>query len=253
MNGPNNIQFAVDGLSQESLDLFFQIYRDASGLEEAPSIIPKNNPPEPICLVCDELPQAGFGDYGHQAVSAVCELAALDSLILSQINKTILDGGMALSITTRSAFNDGLGNAVCDWVAKGFSLPGAPWVSLKTAVQEAIANAVLHGNLEIGTELRDNLKTLDDFTNQVSMRLSDSQFGCRSISIFATLDDDQLRIRVLDQGSGMSPDVFVNSGQRKNIQQMNAPSGRGLHIIRNCTESVTLGASGRELEMVFDY
>ena len=120
---------------------------------------------------------------------------------------------------------------------------------LQLALQEALANSLEHGNLELASEWKEevNSQGLDRFSEIKLARLSDSQYGERVITVVSDFDCSRLLIRITDQGQGFKIPKAVSSQPREPIL---AVFGRGLAIINNAMDEVIYGLDGRQITLI---
>lgn len=121
---------------------------------------------------------------------------------------------------------------------------------LELALQEAIANAVEHGNLELSSTLREELdeQGKDRYEVLKEQRLKDNRYASRLVFVSAFANDNELKVTVRDEGNG-----FVDSrNEGTNILEtdLGLPrcSGRGLIIIRAAADSVKFNKAGNQVE-----
>jgi anti-sigma regulatory factor (Ser/Thr protein kinase) len=158
------------------------------------------------------------------------------------------EGGILLSLLTASAYALDPLTLFCAALAAKF-----PQVShetlgaIETCLGEAISNALIHGNLAIGSELRATPKGLVRMGELIQERLEDPHYAQRRLEILAPAPSpDVIRISVTDQGGGY--DVEAESSKAVSID---AKCGRGLGIMRDNACSVSCMDGGRSLVLEF--
>jgi serine/threonine-protein kinase RsbW len=92
--------------------------------------------------------------------------------------------------------------------------------AVQLALDEALANAIHHGNA-------------DDPTLKVDLALE--------------LYDDRIELRVADQGPGFDPKDLPDPTAVENLER---PCGRGIMLIRAYMTEADIAADGRSLRMV---
>lgn len=118
---------------------------------------------------------------------------------------------------------------------------------IATAVQEAAINAAVHGNLALGSELRDSLAGLEAFAAAVEERLADPTYAKRRVRLRASWTAARIIIDVHDDGVGYG----VNEVPHE-VQADAAKSGRGLAMLRSLSNGVSLGRQSRVVHLFFD-
>ncbi|EME71330.1 hypothetical protein H261_04008 [Paramagnetospirillum caucaseum] len=118
-------------------------------------------------------------------------------------------------------------------------------IDVRLALQEAVSNAVMHGNLCLDGRLRGSRDGLAAFTQAMQRRLADPRFGRRPVTIAADWNRTHLVIRVEDRGRGFRPPAVslpVAPG---------ACCGRGIGQIRDLCQRVSFTNRGRRITMRF--
>jgi CheY-like chemotaxis protein len=113
------------------------------------------------------------------------------------------------------------------------------------ALQEALVNALFHGNLEVSSELREE----DDceFEEVARQRRGVEPYCSRRIRVQVQLDRDAARFVVGDDGPGYDTSIFEDP---VHPDQLNRISGRGLLLIRTFMDQVSFNKSGNQITMV---
>jgi serine/threonine-protein kinase RsbW len=93
-------------------------------------------------------------------------------------------------------------------------------LNFRVGVTEALANAVLYGNR------------------------SDPD---KTVRIEVSLDERRVVVCVVDEGDGFDPDTVPDPTTPENIT---APNGRGLFLIRNLMDEIEFGPRGNSVRMV---
>lgn len=122
---------------------------------------------------------------------------------------------------------------------------------LETALHETLANALIHGNLEIPS--LDELDGPDSGTayeRAVAHALADEDRAHRRILLGAAAEEGALQVWVRDEGAGIGEACW-----RKAIADGPAAStdksGRGLYLTQQFCDGVTRGADGQSIIMTF--
>ncbi|KAF0112709.1 MAG: hypothetical protein FD149_2373 [Rhodospirillaceae bacterium] len=117
---------------------------------------------------------------------------------------------------------------------------------METALQEALANALVHGNLGLASDMRDDFHQYEHFCTLLKTRLQACE-GRRRVEIAATWKDGWLEVSVMDHGEG-----FVETIPEETTTPA---AGRlvlhGLGIIRSLASTVAFADAGRRLIMRF--
>ena len=112
------------------------------------------------------------------------------------------------------------------------------------ALDEAILNAMLHGNLEIPKdELVDVRVALRNGTvpDSITSRATEAPYTDRTTTISASFNSERLVVVVKDEGKGIASDV-------RNITSTSSEN-RGLVVIHHLMDSVSFNAAGNAITM----
>ena len=113
------------------------------------------------------------------------------------------------------------------------------------ALDEALRNALFHGNLEVSSKLRE----LDDrrYHELARQRAAQAPYRDRRIRFLIAHDPDLSRFVIRDEGCG-----FDTSRAHRPIEpeDLLRPSGRGLLLMKSFMDSVTFNQAGNEVTLV---
>lgn len=112
-----------------------------------------------------------------------------------------------------------------------------------TAVEEALANAVIHGNLEVSSETR---RDSDIFLRLVEQRRNEAPFRERRVTLQVRIASTSIEFLVGDEGPGFDPDEVRDPHEF----DAPSPSGNGLLLIRTFMDEVQHSEKGNEITMI---
>lgn len=112
------------------------------------------------------------------------------------------------------------------------------------ALQEALDNALYHGNLELSSDLREN--DLGDFYNLASQRRGQQPYCDRHLHITVREDRDRVVYVIRDEGKGFNPHNLPDPIAPENMDRV---SGRGLLLMRTFMDSVEHNELGNEVTL----
>jgi anti-sigma regulatory factor (Ser/Thr protein kinase) len=119
-------------------------------------------------------------------------------------------------------------------------------VRVGVAVHEAVVNAIVHGNLEISSELKSG--DWDAYHDEIRTRSKQTPFQERRVMITIRADRrPYLEIRVSDQGPGFDISTVPDPTDPNSMERS---SGRGLLLIRTFFDRVSHSATGNEIVMI---
>lgn len=113
------------------------------------------------------------------------------------------------------------------------------------ALEEAINNALFHGNLEIDSETRTG--NTGNYRQLVERRCTCQPYCDRSVYVEARMSRSEARFIIRDEGGGFNPDDLPDPTDPANLEKA---CGRGLLLMRTFMDEVTFNASGNEVTMI---
>ena len=116
---------------------------------------------------------------------------------------------------------------------------------ISVALQEAIANAILHGNLELDSELRQEDESV--FYRLADERRRATEYAARRVRIEASLSAAEVRLLIHDDGPGFNPTEVRDPREEINMDRI---GGRGLLLIRSLMDEVSHNSKGNEITMI---
>ncbi len=118
-------------------------------------------------------------------------------------------------------------------------------VQVSIALQEAVTNAVFHGNLEVSSETR---QTDDHIFSQLALeRRQIEPYRARRVRIHVQLDADAARFSVSDDGPGFDVSILNRPIHAEDLTRI---GGRGLLLIRTFMDEVTFNSHGNQIIMI---
>lgn len=110
-------------------------------------------------------------------------------------------------------------------------------------LHEALANAIIHGNLEIASALKNDMPEM--FEQLLQEREQLPEFRDRQVHIHCQITPQQFTFEITDQGKGFN----VQAAQNPDPLQLH-PTGRGLLIITAMMDQVTWNDRGNHITML---
>ena len=116
------------------------------------------------------------------------------------------------------------------------------------ALQEAFANSLEHGNLELRSTWKEEIDAagLDKFTIMKRERLTDPHYANRRIWIESSLNDAEVRITVRDEGLGFKVPAAVVRASEVDPKAY----GRGLAIMMAVMDEVHYAENGTRITLL---
>ncbi|HAI11654.1 MAG TPA: hypothetical protein DCM28_08110 [Phycisphaerales bacterium] len=114
---------------------------------------------------------------------------------------------------------------------------------LTIVLTEALTNAVVHGNLGISSELKEDG---DAFAIELSRRSSQEDLASKPVDIEAEYDGTCATWTITDQGNGFDVESFIKKLDDDG-PDLDLLSGRGVMLIRAFVDEVTWDLGGRQI------
>jgi anti-sigma regulatory factor (Ser/Thr protein kinase) len=171
--------------------------------------------------------------------SALIELGGDDEPVGDWAAVAISGAGFYLSLTTATGFGLQVAALVSDELVARGVVTGEQRSVVELCLQEAVANAIVHGNLGIASTAKDYPEGYRVFSQLVNERLNDPVLRRRRTDIFTRWSSRLLDISVADQGTGFDTSVIpteVDGTSR---------SGRGFVFMRALAGRVAVTDGGR--------
>ena len=127
-------------------------------------------------------------------------------------------------------------------LADTWSLDRTDRMRTGTALEEALLNAMYHGNLEVSSELKDQ-------DHQAFYALADERrlaepWKSRRIHIRIWMTADEAKIFIRDEGKGFDPALLPDPTDPENLAR---PFGRGVMLMKAFMDSVSYNKIGNEV------
>jgi CheY-like chemotaxis protein/anti-sigma regulatory factor (Ser/Thr protein kinase) len=118
-------------------------------------------------------------------------------------------------------------------------------IRVAVALREALINAIQHGNLEIGSELRE--KDDKGYYGLIEERRQQEPFQDRRVHVYAKESHRDAVYVIRDEGPGFDPSTLPDPTDPSNLEKI---SGRGLLLIRTFMDEVHHNPIGNEITLV---
>lgn len=117
-------------------------------------------------------------------------------------------------------------------------------VLLGVALHEALTNAILHGNLELSSEMRE--KDEKEYYRLGVERRGIEPYRDRRVYVTARFTREELTFVIGDEGPGFDPNLLPDPTDPSNLGKV---SGRGLLLIQTFMDRVRHNDKGNEITM----
>lgn len=114
--------------------------------------------------------------------------------------------------------------------------------TLTLALHEALTNSMIHGNLELSSDLKEQSDTA--FAEALAERAADPRYGTRPVEVHVAYDGEACRWSITDQGKGFDTERTLARAAQAEPEMMLA-SGRGILLMRAFLDDVRYELGGR--------
>lgn len=113
------------------------------------------------------------------------------------------------------------------------------------ALEECLLNAIIHGNLEVSSKLRD----LDDgsYDKLIALRVGKSPYKDRRVEVIARFSPEAAEFVIRDEGPGFDVSKLPDPTDPENIARAH---GRGVLLMRTFMDEVEYNETGNQVTMV---
>jgi CheY-like chemotaxis protein/anti-sigma regulatory factor (Ser/Thr protein kinase) len=118
-------------------------------------------------------------------------------------------------------------------------------IRVSVALQEALVNAITHGNLEVGSDERE--KDDKGYQKLVEERRHSKPYRSRRVHVTSRESPAEAVYVIRDEGPGFDPSKLPDPTDPANLERV---TGRGLLLIRTFMDEVHHNAKGNEITMV---
>lgn len=112
------------------------------------------------------------------------------------------------------------------------------------AISEAISNAMIHGNMEVSSDLREAMT--DAYYDLIKARQNCEPYLSRAVQVVMRFSQSVLTIVVRDQGKGFNHSALADPTAESNLE---IPSGRGVLLMRAYTDALSWNDVGNEVTL----
>jgi CheY-like chemotaxis protein len=125
---------------------------------------------------------------------------------------------------------------LCDEIGK---------IRVSVALQEALYNAIYHGNLEVSSALREQDNRL--YQGAIDQRRKEKPYRNRRVEIVARESPAEVVYMIRDEGPGFDPSTLPDPTDPANLERV---TGRGLLLIRTFMDQVYHNEKGNQITLI---
>lgn len=116
---------------------------------------------------------------------------------------------------------------------------------LGIAMEEALLNACLHGNLELDSKLREGDGTA--FQELAVERAGRTPYCDRRVDVHATISPTRMKVEISDEGPGFDPSKLPDPTDPENLLK---PHGRGVMMMKLFLDDVQWNDRGNKVTLI---
>lgn len=112
------------------------------------------------------------------------------------------------------------------------------------ALEEALLNAMIHGNLEVSSELRQ--REDESFQKLIAARQRNPNYGDRRVTVGVDVSDERIEFTIADEGPGFDVEGLPDPTREDRIS---VPTGRGIMMMRTLMDEVSFNSEGNKVTL----
>lgn len=184
----------------------------------------------------DSEPEAVLGTLRSLATESRERRVALAALENQYFEFSLANNPADVSAIARRLMNAVVETGLCDRHAV---------TRIGVALEEAMTNAMVHGNLEVASELR----KVDEATyyREIELRRGQQPYGDRRVNIKARVSAKEAVFVVQDEGQGFDVNQIPDPTNPENLSRV---GGRGIMLMRAFMSTVHFADNGRRVALV---
>ncbi|QDU97848.1 ATP-binding protein [Lignipirellula cremea] len=118
-------------------------------------------------------------------------------------------------------------------------------MQFQVALEEAVTNAMLHGNLEISSSVREEMD--GSVVELMKHRNSVTPFCDRRLTVRVNIAPDRVLVEIQDQGPGFDVSSLPNPTEDDFLERAH---GRGVMLMRAFMDEVNFNACGNQVTLI---
>lgn len=205
--------------------------------------------PDYLNVITDDLSETKLHILFEMPLTTIIDVKSLSESVsdfLAQIEKNKLDKTVGFILTCPVIYTCDVAKIFTEALYKRLEFSEARRSKIHLALHEALVNGLIHGNLAIGSDLRQSARDFVEYSRILNERLNDPAYAQKSVSIWATWNSKKLEIKIRDEGAG-----YAVAPTMQRCVDIKAKSGRGLRLIAGTADSCTIDDFGREITLSF--
>lgn len=171
-------------------------------------------------------------------IAASSNHARIDGFVSERSTRYLVESDLSIVSALLARFQDELQQmGLCD---------ESEAMQIAMALDEALTNAIVHGNLEISSELRE-IDFGEAYTNEIEKRRQLKPYSDRHVLVTVHISRHEVRYTIRDEGAGFDVGSIPDPTDEENIGNL---CGRGLYLINAFMDEVRHNEMGNEIIML---
>ena len=139
----------------------------------------------------------------------------------------------------------GLVSRLCEYGLGMGVLSPQDEIRVSVALEEALLNAIIHGNLEVSSKLREEEGSA--YEDLIALRQQDPRYARRRVLVDCDATREQIRYHIVDEGPGFDVSKLPDPRDPERIM---LASGRGVLMMRAFMDEVEYNATGNAVTLI---
>jgi CheY-like chemotaxis protein/anti-sigma regulatory factor (Ser/Thr protein kinase) len=244
------VDLVVTDLTMPGIDGFELLQRIKQRSQPLPVILVTSSGSEGVVTRAlragadDYVSKAHLPDQLPAATERLLEIAH-ESRKRRQAEEWITRQQVSYQLTNDRQQVTGIVRRLCEYGLSMGCLGPQDEIRVSVALEEALLNAIIHGNLEVSSKLRE--EEGDEFEQLIALRRADDYYARRRVRVDCDITREEARFRIADEGPGFDVRKLPDP---RDPERMLLASGRGVLMMRAFMDEVDYNDRGNVVTLV---
>ncbi len=229
-----------DGISADSMARYAAQY----GMSSAQAGSKPNGSDTRNILLMTKSEVEKLATFAAGPYAAYVEIIGDEDPLNTETLEGLAQGKLCFSFATNTIYQMDSAALICDALAARGVLSAMRRPDVELSLHESISNAVVHGNLNLASNMKGDLSNYAKFAQELQQRMTSPEAN-RRVDIVCSWDHEFLDVSIHDKGDG-----YDETKLPANVDPF-APAGRGLAIMRSLTLAMNVTHGGRVTTLRF--
>lgn len=211
--------------------------------------IEKAQLPNGLVIITTRLTEDNIKMLLQKSVSYIIDATAMDESVqnfITYAQEHVLEHATGVLLTCPVIYACDVAKVFVEALDYHLNFSKNRYEGIHLALHESMVNGLIHGNLQLSSNLRQSARDFIEYARLLDERLNDPAYAQKSMGVWATWDMEKLEIKIRDEGAGYSSLPIMTTQPT-----LRSKSGRGLRIIAGTADSCTIDDFGREITLSF--